>query len=628
MLGWPPADADPRTASASPPMSATIIALSLKRPIAAAIAATCALGLIPQIAAAAPMHGIAMHGQPKLPADFDHIPYANPDAPKGGSIAFGGLGAFDSLNPFIVKGAVPDGLWARGSFWPNNVWDSLMVRNWDEPFTLYGHVAQFVEVPDDRSWVEFTLNPAARFSDGEPVTTADVVFTFELLKEKGQPRSWYKNVDHLEEKSGGRVRFVFGDTWDREMPLLAGLLPVLPKHATDPEAFGETGFEPPIGSGPYTIADVHPGTMVTLKRNPDYWAKDLPQKRGFDNFDEIRIEYIRNDTSLFEAFTKGILNVTVENDPGRWTGGYNFPAANQGKVVKAAVPTGVPDGMNGFVFNMRRPPFDDIRVREALTYFLDFEWINRNLYGGAYARTGSYFEGSELSALGRPASAAEKALLAPFPDAVRADVMDGIYAPPVSDGSGRDRVNLKKGLDLLMEAGFEERDGKLVDAATGRPFAFEFAAVDKEQERLALALQRALALVGLDMAVRSVDAAQYWERTLSPERDYDMIQWRYGASLSPGNEQVGRWGDPEGRLNFAGVDSPAVKAMIDAMLTARSQEDFVTAVRALDRVLISGFYVIPLFHAPAQWIARWTNIEMPATPSLYGVVPSTWWAAE
>jgi peptide/nickel transport system substrate-binding protein len=465
-------------------MSAIILSISLKRPIAAAIAATLGLGLTPQLAVGQPMHGIAMHGQPALPADYDHLSYANPDAPKGGTIAFGAQGAFDSLNPFIVKGAVPDGLWARGSFWPNNVWDSLMVRSWDEPFTLYGHIAQFVEVPDDRSWVEFTLNPLARFSDGTPVTTEDVVFTFNLLKEKGQPRSWYKNVDHLEEKPGGKVRFVFGDTWDREMPLLAGLLPVFPKHATDPEAFGQSGFKPPIGSGPYTIADVNPGSSVTLKRNPDYWAKDLPEKRGFDNFDEIRIEYIRNDTALFEAFTKGIFDVTNESNPARWTNGYDFPAAKEGKVVKAAVPTGVPDGMNGFVFNMRRPPFDDIRVREALTYFLDFEWINRNLYDGAYARTGSYFEGSELSALGKAASAAERALLAPFPDAVRPDVMDGTYRPPVSDGSGRDRANLKKGLDLLAQAGFEQRDGKLVNTADGRPFAFEFIALTKEQERL------------------------------------------------------------------------------------------------------------------------------------------------
>ena len=611
-------------------MSAQIFSLALRRPIATAIALTLGIGLAPQIAAAEALHGIAMQGKPALPADFEHFPYVNPNAPKGGSISFGGQGTFDSLNPFIRKGAVPDGLWGRSTFWPNNIWDSLMVRSWDEPFTLYGHIAEFVEVPEDRSWVEFTLNPLARFSDREPVTTADIVFTFELLKEKGLPRSWYKKVDHLEEKPGGRVRFVFGDVWDREMPLLVALLPVFPKHATDPEAFGKSGLNPPIGSGPYVIAEVNAGSSVTLKRNSDYWAKDLPQKRGFDNFDEIRIEYIRDGTALFEAFKNGIFDVTTESDPSRWTLGYDFPAANEGKVVKAEIPTGVPNGMNGFVFNTRRPVFDDIRTREAFSYFLDFEWINRNLYNSAYARTGSYFQGSQLSALGRPASPAERTLLAPFPDSVRPDIMEGTYAPPVSDGSGRDRANLKAGLDLLMAAGYDRRDGKLVDAASGRPFAFEFLAKNKNEERLALVLRRVLALAGIDMSVRSVDSAQYWERVLG-DRDFDMMHWIYGASLSPGNEQVGRWSkvNPEtfGRLNFAGVSNPAVDAMIEAMLAARSQEDFVTAVRALDRVLTSGFYVIPLFHAPAQWVAYWTELKIPEATSLYGAVPATWWAA-
>ncbi|MHA1158641.1 MAG: ABC transporter substrate-binding protein [Alphaproteobacteria bacterium] len=253
------------------------------------LAASLGAGLGASRASAEPMHGIAMQGDPALPENYASLPYANADAPKGGRISFGGQGTFDSLNPFIRKGAVPDGLWGRGSFWPNNVWDSLMVRSRDEPFTLYGHIAEFVEVPDDRSWVEFTLNPLARFADGAPVTTADVVFTFNLLKEKGLPRSWYKRVDHLEEKPGGKVRFVFGATWDREMPLLAGLLPVFPKHATDPEVFGDSGLTPPPGSGPYQVADINAGSTVTLRRNPDYWARDLPQKRGFDNFDEIRI---------------------------------------------------------------------------------------------------------------------------------------------------------------------------------------------------------------------------------------------------------------------------------------------------------------------------------------------------
>lgn len=611
-------------------MPATIHVMSFRRIFALAATAVLATFLASPSAVAEPKHAIAMHGEPDLGPDYDHLPYANPDAPKGGSISLAGQGAFDSLNPFIIKGAVPDGLWGRNAFWPNNLWDSLMVRSWDEPFTLYGHVAESIETPDDRSWVEFTLNPKARFSDGEPITPEDVAFSFEILKEKGRPSSWYENVDHVEQKDGGKIRFVFGENWDREMPLLIGLMPVFPKHATDPEAFGETSFVPPPGSGPYKVKEVRGGSTVILERDPNYWAKDLPEKRGFDNFDEIRIEYFRDAGTMFEAFKKGLYDVNTETNPTRWKTGYVFPAAEEGKVVLDAVDTGTPSGMNGFVFNTRRPLFQDIRVREALTYFLDFEWINRNLYSDAYERTGSYFQGSELSALGIPASDAEAALLAPFPDAVRPDVMDGTYAPPKSDGSGRDRANLRKALDLLTQAGYEQRDGKLVNGATGEPFSFEFLSQNKEEERLALALQRTLALAGIDMSIRTVDSAQYWERILN-SRDFDMIRWTYGASLSPGNEQIGRWskvGDDYGRLNFAGVSDPAVDAMIDALLAAKSEEDFITAVRAFDRVLISGIYVIPLYHAPDQWLAYWTKLAMPEKSSLYGAVPATWWAAQ
>lgn len=609
-------------------MTAQLFSIVLKRRLPAAIVAALGIGLVPQLVHAEPTHAIAMHGEPDLPPDYEHFPYVNPDAPKGGSIRLSGQGTFDSLNPFIRKGAVPNGLLATSAFWPNNLWDSLMVRNWDEPFTLYGHVAEFIETPEDRSWVEFTLNPKARFADGEPIKPEDVAFTYELLKEKGLPRSWYKNVDNVEVKPGGKIRFTFGEEWDREMPLLIALMPVLPKHATDPEAFGQSGLTPPPGSGPYQLDSVKAGSTIILKRNPDYWAKDLPQKRGFDNFDEFRVEYFRDGGTLFEAFRKGIFDVMSETNATRWDTEYSFPAVEAGEIVLDAVETGVPKGMNGFVFNQRNPLFADIRVREGLGYFLDFEWINRNLFSDAYARTGSYFQGSELSALGRPASEAEKALLASFPDAVRADVMDGTYAPPASDGSGRDRQNLRKGLSLLNEAGWAQQDGKLVHGETGQVFAFEFLARDKEEERLALALQRTLALVGIDMQIRTVDTSQYWDRILN-SRDYDMIHWIYGASLSPGNEQTGRWTHPDdavGRLNFAGVSDPAVDAMILALLEAKSEEEFVAAVRAYDRVLISGFYVIPLFHAPAQWIATRSYLEKPE-PSLYGVVPSAWWSS-
>lgn len=612
-------------------MSAIILFIALRQRITVAVAATLGLGLVPQLTAAEPMHGIAMHGEPALPADYQHLPYANPDAPKGGTIGLAGQGTFDSLNPFILKGNVPDGLWGRNAFWSNNLWDSLMVRNWDEPFSLYGHIAEFVETPEDRSWVEFTLNPLAQFSDGEPVKPEDVVFSFELLKEKGLPRDWHKRIDRVEEKPGGKVRFVFGEDWDREMPLLIGLLPVFPKHAVDPEEFGKSSLTPPPGSGPYQVSDVKAGSTIVLTRNPDYWARDLPQKRGVDNFDEIRIEYFRDGGTLFEAFRKGIFDVFTETNSVRWTSEYDFPAVREGQIVLDEFVTGTPKGMNGFVFNQRKPMFSNPLVREAFSYFLDFEWINRNLYADAYARTGSYFQGSVLSALGVAASDQERALLAPYPDAVRTDVMEGTYAPPISDGSGRDRANLKRGLALLSEAGWEQQDGKLVSSETGEPFAFEFLSRSKEEERLALALQRALKLVGIEMTIRTVDTSQYWERILNT-RDFDMIHWIYGASLSPGNEQSGRWSkiDAEtyGRLNFAGVSEPVVDGMINALLSARSQEDFVTAVRAYDRALISGFHVIPLYHSPAQWVASRSKLQKPITPSISGATPSTWWASE
>ena len=581
---------------------------------------------------AEPKHGIAMHGEPALAPDFSHFPSANPDAPKGGSISFAGSGTFDSLNPFIVKGTVPEGLWGRSvPYWSNNVWESLLIRNWDEPFTLYGHLAEFVETPEDRSWVEFTMNPKAHFSDGMPVTTADVAFSFELLKEKGRPQGWYEKIASVEEKGEGKIRFVFGDGFDRELPLIVALMPILPKHATDAETFDQTSLQPFIGSGPYTIAAVNAGKTVTLKRDPNYWGADRPAKRGFDNFDEVRIEYFRDANSLFEAFKRGLYDLNVEADPTRWATGYEFPAVADGRVVLDEFESGTPKGMNGFVFNLRNPLFQDIRVREALGYFLDFEWINRNLYSDRYRRSGSYFEGSELSALGRPASERERELLAPFESDLRADIMDGTWTPPVSDGSGRDRNNLRKAVEMLREAGYEVQGGQLVNKTTGAPFAFEFLVRDPEEERLAVAFQRALSVAGISMSVRQVDTAQYWDRILN-SRDFDMIRWLYSASLSPGNEQVGRWSkvDAEtlGQLNFAGVSSPAVDAMIDAMLAATTREEFVDAVRAFDRVLLSGFYVVPLFHAPTTWIARWARLKHPDYTALYGPQPMTWWSEE
>ena len=352
---------------------------------------------------AEPRHGIAMHGEPALPADFDHLAYANPDAPKGGRITHGLVGTFDSLNPFIVKGTAPRGIWDETL--GRNVWESLLTRNRDEPFSLYGLLAESVDVAPDRSWVEFTLRPEAKFADGEPVTPDDVIFTVDLLKEKGRPpaRPMLANSVAKVEKTGERsVRFTFKDATNRELPLLVGLVVILPKHAIDPATFDQSSLTPPLGSGPYAVAEVDAGRSVTLKRRDDYWGRDLPIKRGFDNFDEIKIEYYRNAEGYFEAFKKGLFDAIRETDPTRWATQYNFPALADGRIVKENFPTKLPKAMSGFVFNTERPVFADRRVREALTYCIDFEWLNRSLYYGLFKRTGSYFQDSELSALGRP----------------------------------------------------------------------------------------------------------------------------------------------------------------------------------------------------------------------------------
>jgi peptide/nickel transport system substrate-binding protein len=591
----------------------------LSRALGCAAILAC-LGAAPVLAG--PSHAIAMHGEPAWPKNFSTLPYANPRAPKGGRLVQGILGTFDTLNPFVVRGLAAQSI--RGY-----VIESLMARGYDEPFTLYGLLAESVETDDERSYVSFTLNPAARFADGRPVTAEDVVFSWQLLRDKGRPnhRTYYAKVRKAEIIGGQTVRFDLSGSQDRELPLILGLMPVLPRHAINPETFEQTTFEPPLGSGPYVVKDVQPGRSLLLSRNPDYWGKDLPINRGFWNFDEVRFDYYRDDNAYFEAFKKGLYDVRAELDPSRWQTGYDFPAVRSGRVIKEGFPTGLPKGLSAFVFNTRRPVFADIRVREAIATLFDSDWVNQNFFFGLYARTASYFEGSELSSVGRPADERERKLLAPFPDAVRPDVMNGTWRPESSDGSGRDRANLKKALALFAAAGFELKKGVLRNRTSGQPLAFEFLVTSKDQERLALAFARDLKRAGITVRVRVVDAVQYDRRRLT--YDYDMIQNRWDQSLSPGNEQHFYWSSEaakvDGTRNYMGARNPAVDAMIAALLRARGRDEFVSAVRALDRALISGFYVVPLFHLPEQWVARWSHIEHPKTTSLFGYLPESWW---
>jgi peptide/nickel transport system substrate-binding protein len=586
-----------------------------------------ALGLCTQAlpACAAPTHAIAMHGEPKYPAGFKHFDYVNPDAPKGGSVAFGVLGSFDSLNPLIVKGNAGPGV-------REFVYESLLGRANDEPFSLYGLLAESLEMPEDRSSVTFTLRPEARFSDGKPVTIADVIFSLELLREKGRPfhRSYYSKVEKIEPVGERGIKLTFKQDGDREMPLIAGLMPVLPRHAVDPAKFDVTSLTPPLGSGPYILASADAGNSVIFRRDPNYWGRDLAINRGRFNFDEIRYDFYRDANGMFEAFKKGLFHFTAESDPGRWTREYDFPAVIDGRVVKQSFEIGVPTGMSGLVFNTRRPLFADRRVREAIILLFDFEWQNKNLHHGLYERTQSYFQRSELASHGRPADAREIELLSRFPDAVSAEAMNGTLKQPGTDSSGRDRANLRRALQLLREAGYELKDSKLVNVATGQPVGFELLAATRDQERQFLTFARDLLKAGIEVNIRQVDSAQYQSRKTS--FDFDMIQNSWSASLSPGNEQSFRWSsqaaDTEGSFNYAGVKSPAADAMIAALLAARGREDFIAAVRALDRVLMSGAYVVPLYHLPTQWVAYWTKLRHPDITPLYGAQIDCWWVDE
>ncbi len=593
----------------------------LSHPLRLALIAGAFGCLVATGAASEPMHGIAMHGAPRLAQGFKHFSNANPVAPKGGRLTLGQLGSFDSLNPLIVKGVSAVGV-------REYVYEALMVRGPDEPFSLYGHIAQTIEVPPDRRSVTFQLHPDARFSDGQPITPDDVVFSWSLLREKGQPfhRSYYKNVAAADITGPRSVSFTFTED-NREMPLIMGLMPILPKHRISPDTFERTGFDPPVGSGPYLVAEVDAGKRIILRRNPDWWARDLPSARGRFNFDEIRYEYFRDTTAMFEAFKTGTLDLREEDSPDRWATGYDFPAAIDGRIVKHAFDIGTPAGMSGFALNTRRPLFADKRVRRSLILMFDFEWINRSLYNALYTRTGSFFERSNLSSSGRTADARERDLLKPFPDTVTPAILDGTWRLPQSDGAGFNREQARIAVGLLREAGYELRNGRMIEAKTGTPFAFEALARSRGQERLMLSYSESLKKVGIALTIRQVDDAQYWSRLKT--FDFDMIQWNWNASLSPGNEQVNRWSsaaaDIQGSLNYSGVRNAAADAMMDALLQAEGREDFEAAVRAFDRVLLSGDYVIPTFHLKQQWVATWPTLAIPATTALTGYSIDTWW---
>ena len=589
---------------------------------ACAVTLFCVCALSGGALAAGPRHAIAMHGEPAYGPDFQHFRYANPDALKGGRLTQGIAGSFDSINPFVLRGNPFQQV--RGY-----VVESLMVRSQDEPFTLYGLIAREVETDATRSFVTFTIDPRARFSDGMPVTADDVLFSWRLLREKGRPnlRLYYGKVTKAAKIAPDKVRFDFGDAQDRELPLILALMPVLSAHKTDADRFDEPSLSFLTGSGPYIVADVRAGSHVVLKRNADYWARDLPVNRGHYNFDELRFEFYRDTTTWFEAFKRKLYDFRIEDDPGRWALDYDFPAARSDGLIREELVTGTPKAMQALVFNTRREIFADRRVREALIELFDFTWMNAKLFHAAYARTASFFEGSQLSARGNPASAAEQTLLAPFANELRPDVFDGSYQPPVSDGTGHDRQRIRRALTLFAEAGWMLRNGVMVRSETGAPFQFEILVTKREDERVATIYATMLKRAGILANVRMVEGGQFEARR--QQYDYDMIPAAWQQSLSPGNEQYFYFGSTSAAQtatrNYMGMKSPAADAMIAALLRAQTPEELIAAARALDRVLMSGQYVIPLYHLPRQWVARWPQIERPKNLSLYGALPETWW---
>lgn len=592
----------------------------------------CAVALVvAQTALAEPKHGIAMYGDPALPQDFVSLPHVNADAPKGGKIIFAEAGGYDSLHPYIRKGSSP---WQLRFM----LAESLMGRSYDEPFSLYGLLAESIDTNEARTWVEFTLREEARFSDGTPVTIDDVMWSYETLGTKGHPRyhgAWGK-VETMEQTGPRSVKFTF-NTEDRELPLILGMRPVLQKAQWEGKDFEASGVDVlPITSGPYTIGAFEPGRYLTLKRNPDYWGKDLPFMRGKANLDEIRFDYYGDGDVIFEAFKAGEANTHREGNAQKWATLYDFPAVTSGDVVKSEIPHKRPTGILGFVMNTRSDQFKDIRVRDAMIHAFNFEFINKAVNGGTRPRIQSYFHNSILAMA--PGTAAEGRvldMLQSYKDDLPQGAIEG-YTLPVSDGSERNRAGIRRAMELMEEAGWTVQDGQMKNA-DGQPFTFEIVLKmgSTETRQIIDIYTAALNRIGITPKITVIDSAQYKERTTA--FDFDMAYYQRGLSLSPGNEQKLYWGsklaNEPGSRNWMGVESPAVDGLIDKLLTATSQEDFHAATKALDRVLTAGRYVIPIWYSATSNIAHAKELKYPTdTPPMYGdwlgFQPDLWWWEE
>lgn len=578
-----------------------------------------ALLLLAGATQAEPRHAITLYDEPpKYPANFQHFDYVNPDAPKGGTLRQQSVGGFDSFNPFIPKGnAVGVGL----------IYDSLTYHSPDEPFTEYGLLAERIDKAPDNSYVRFILNPKARFHDGTPVTAEDVIFTFNILLEKGDPmyRHYYADVAQVVAEDKLRVRFDFKHQDNRELPLILGQIQVLPKHWWATRDFSKGDLEPPLGSGPYRIGKVAPGSAVTFERVKDWWAKDLPVSRGLYNFDRIQVDFYRDSQVALEAFKAGQFDVNLEYSAKDWNTGYDSPALRAGKFVQLAIPNHNPAGMQGYVFNLRRPIFQDRRVREAIAQLFDFEWANKQLFYGAYKRTHSYFENSEMAATGLP-SQAELKLLEPLRDKLPPEVFSQEFKPPVSDGSGIIREQSRRAYQLLTEAGYRIDNDKMI-GPDGKQLAFEFLNFQPNLERVVLPFKRNLAELGIDLQIRRVDVSQYINRLRS--RDFDMTSAIWPQSSSPGNEQREFWhsssADNPGSRNLMGLRDPAIDQLVEGLIRSGSREELITHARALDRALLWGHYVVPNYYVDTWRVAYWKRFGRPPVTPLYDYGLMTWW---
>ena len=585
---------------------------------------TCILSA--SMASAEANHGIAMYGDPALPPDFASLPYANPDAPKGGKVVFGNTGTYNSLNPFVPKGTSP---W-QIRFWTH---ESLMGRSWDEPFTLYGLLAESVETTEDRSWVEFTLRENSAFSDGTPVTIDDVIWSYETLGTSGhlRYRGLWGKIERIEQTGSRSVRITFNEP-DRELALIAGMRPILQKMQWEGKDFADASLHDiPIGTGPYVIDGYEAGRYVTLRRNPDYWGTDIPFRKGTMNLDEVRIEYYGDATVLFEAFKAGELTAVREFNADKWDTQYSFPAVQRGDVIKTEIPHGKPSGMTGYVMNTRKAPFDDWRVREAMALAFNFEFINDTITGSAQSRITSYFAGSYLAMRSGSATGRVAELLKPYVTNLPPGTLEG-YTPPQGDGSARNRANIRKASKLLTEAGWTIQD-RVLRNENGDPFTIKVLLQQGDSDNMTAMeiYARALERLGIQVTIEQVDSAQFAGRT--SELDFDMTIFRRALSLSPGIEQRLYWGsenaDTPGTRNLMGVTSPAVDGLIDAMLASESHEDFIAATRALDRVLTAGRYVIPIWSFDVGRIAHVKELKQPRIIPIYGdgpeYMPQVWW---